>query len=63
MGAIVENFLYKVESTDITCYTNGSVINPDKHGLGNYDAGVAFYSKSLQNEPRILSNHVSNCQM
>ena len=34
MKTIVNNFLQTIKETDITCYTDGSVINPDKHGLG-----------------------------
>ena len=60
MRAMVENFLNKIETTDIKCYTDGSVINPDKHGLGKCGSGVAIYSKSLRTEPIILSNHISN---
>ena len=60
MRATVENFLNTINTTDITCFTDGSVINPDKHGLGKCGAGVAIYTKSLKNEPLILSKHVSN---
>ena len=60
MKTIVNNFLQTIKETDITCYTDGSVINPDKHGLGKCGSGVVIYSPTLGNQPKILSEHVSN---
>ena len=57
---MIEDFLSNIESNDIVCYTDRSVIEPDKPGLGKCGAGVIIYSYCINNQPLIISEKVSN---
>ena len=54
MKATVDSFLTKIDINDIIIFTDGSVINPDKHGVGKFGAGVIIYNKGIHQPPIIL---------
>ena len=54
MKATVDSFLTKIDINDIIIFTDGSVINPDKHGVGKCGAGVIIYNKGIHQPPIIL---------
>ena len=52
-------FLMTIDTDDIVCFTDGSVANPDKNGMGPCGAGVVIYQNGLNNDPTINSIKVS----
>ena len=60
MRNIVENYWRAIPDTDIICFTDGSVINPDNHGNGRCVAGTIIYKKSLEHEPITIEEKVTS---
>ena len=56
---IVDNFLSSITQNTTVCFTDGSVISPDKHGLGKCGAGVVLYKDGLNEAPNIYEINVS----
>ena len=59
MKNIVDDHLRGIPDTDIICFTDGSVINPDNHGMGRCGAGITIYEKGLEHEPITIEEKVS----
>ena len=56
------DYLRAIPDTDIICFTDGSVINPDNHGMGRCGAGIIIYKDSLEHEPITIEEKVSQTE-
>ena len=45
MKSTVDSFLAKIDINDIIVFTDASVIDPDKHEVSKWGAGVMIYNK------------------
>ena len=60
MKNIVDDCIREISDTDIICFTDGSVINPDNHGMGSCGACIIIYKDGLEHEPITIEEKVSS---